>query len=64
MKRVKSVNTLTIFELSDKEMIDRNITSRYVLFTKEEMEQPSSVRTIEWEADSVEELEEWAKSWE
>lgn len=63
MKRIKSVNTLTIFELSEKEMTDRNITSKYVLFDKEEMQQPSFTRSIEWEADTIEELEEWAKSY-
>jgi hypothetical protein len=63
MKRIKSVNGFTIFQLSQKEQEDRNITSEFVLFDKEEMKQPSFTRNIEWEADTIEEIEGWANDY-
>lgn len=56
MKKLKVVSGYVICELSDREMVNRNISSKYVLITKNEMEYVSSLREIEFEADNIQEL--------
>lgn len=58
MKKVKTVKGYSIFEQTEKE-IQKNTngsTCKYLLFTPDEMEQPSGLRYYEFEADNVQEL--------
>jgi hypothetical protein len=58
MKKVKTIKHHAIYEQSEKE-IQHNTngsSSKYLLFTPDEMEQPSGLRYYEFEADNVQEL--------
>lgn len=62
MKRIKNIKGYSICQLTKKEMENRNMNSEYVLITKDEMEYVSSLRNVEWDADTIGELEEWLLS--
>jgi hypothetical protein len=59
MKKIKQIRGNVICELTDKEMINRNMTSKFVIITLDEMQYISYMRDIEWEATSIVECEQW-----
>jgi len=59
MKKVKMFKMFGIYEQTEKEMKDNNSTSKYILFTPEEMEYSPKLREIEFESDSIKELEDF-----
>lgn len=58
MKRIKQYKGYAIYEQSEKEISSytNGSTSKYLLFTPDEMEQPSGMRQFEFEADNIQEL--------
>jgi len=58
MKKVKTIKLHAIYEQSEKEIQNytNGSTSKYLLFTPDEMEQPAGMRYYEFEADNIQEL--------
>ena len=58
MKRIKQLKGYTIYEQTEKEIYNstNGSTCKYLLFTPDEMEQPSGMRNYEFEADNIQEL--------
>ena len=63
MKRIKQIKCYVIYQQTEKEIADNTngSTCKYLLYTPDEMEQPKRCRYYEFEADSVEELEDFVR---
>jgi hypothetical protein len=56
MKKIRTVKNYVICELSATDKKNRNMTSAFALISKDEMEYESSMREIEMDSDSIQEL--------
>ena len=63
MKKIKMVNGLAIYEVSQKAKDKYNINSNYVCYTKDEMVEAIELRNIEWEEDNLQAMEQFCKSY-